>query len=51
MMKPLRIALSGAEGRRLQGGDGGSTLTDVQGKAIRIWNNEFPLYNEHMLIK
>jgi hypothetical protein len=45
--KPLAIALSGWG----QEGDGGDDLTNVQCKPIWNCHNEFPLYNEYILIK
>jgi hypothetical protein len=49
-MKLLAIALSWVEWR-VQGRDGRSQLNNAQSKPIQNWHNEFPLYNENMLIK
>jgi hypothetical protein len=45
-MKSFATALSGAAR-----GGGESNLTNVQCKAIENYHNEFPLYNEYILIK
>jgi hypothetical protein len=44
MIKPLVIVLNWGE-------DGGGNLTNVQYDAIWNCHNEFPLYNEYILIK
>jgi hypothetical protein len=49
-MKPLIIPLSGV-GRGLRARDGRDNLTNVQCKPIQNCHNEFPLYNECILIK
>jgi hypothetical protein len=47
--KPLAIVWSGAEGVGER--DGGGDLTNVQYKPIWNCHNDFPLHNEHILIK
>jgi hypothetical protein len=37
-------------GRELKGRDGGGDLTNVQYKPVWNGHNEFPLYNEYILI-
>jgi hypothetical protein len=47
--KLLAIVLSGV-GRGLRGRDGGGDLTNLQYKSNWNYQNESPLYNEHIII-